>query len=216
MAMVPATDTPASSVGTLAPPERYAVAPPPPPTELPNGTTTLGVLLLLVADAMVLVALLAIWWTIKAGSPAWPPRGTSVGTYLPSMVTITAVMSAFSMQWAVSSIRRNDQRSGGVALGLTVFLGLAVANAQWYSLLKPAFGVKTHAYGTLYYLLITYHLVHVVLGIAAVVLLGARALAGHFGRKGYDPLRAAAVFWHYGTVAWLAILSAMFLFSKHA
>jgi cytochrome c oxidase subunit 3 len=212
MSMVPVADAPPPSVGTVPPPERYAVAPPP-ETALPNGTTTLGVLLLLVADAMVLVALLAIWWTIKGGSPAWPPRGTSLGTYLPSMVTITAVMSAFSMQWAVSSIRRNDQRSGGMALGLTLFLGLAVANAQWYSMLRPAFGIRTHAYGTLYYLLLTYHLVHVVVGLAAIVLLGARALAGHFGRFGYDPLRAAAVFWHYGVVAWFVIMTAMFLFS---
>ncbi|MDQ3979524.1 MAG: cytochrome c oxidase subunit 3 [Actinomycetota bacterium] len=213
MSMVPVADAPPPSVGTVPPPERYAVAPPPPETALPNGTTTLGVLLLLVADAMVLVALLAIWWTIKGGSPAWPPRGTSLGTYLPSMVTITAVMSAFSMQWALSSIRRNDQRSGGMALGLTLFLGLAVANAQWYSMLRPAFGIRTHAYGTLYYLLLTYHLVHVVVGLAAIVLLGARALAGHFGRFGYDPLRAAAVFWHYGVVAWFVIMTAMFLFS---
>jgi cytochrome c oxidase subunit 3 len=212
MSMVPVADAPPPSVGTVPPPERYAVAPPP-ETALPNGTTTLGVLLLLVADAMVLVALLAIWWTIKGGSPAWPPRGTSLGTYLPSMVTITAVMSAFSMQWAVSSIRRNDQRSGGMALGLTLFLGLAVANAQWYSMLRPAFGIRTHAYGTLYYLLLTYHLVHVVVGLAAIVLLGARALAGHFGRFGYDPLRAAAVFWHDGVVAWFVIMTAMFLFS---
>jgi cytochrome c oxidase subunit 3 len=213
MAMVPAGDARAPSVATVPPPERYAIAPPPPETALPNGTTTLGVLLLLVADAMVLVALLAIWWTIKGGSPAWPPRDVSLGTYLPSMVTITTVMSAFSMQWTVSSIRRNDQRSGGVALGLTIFLGLAVANAQWYSMLRPPFGIKTHAYGTLYYLLLTYHLVHVVLGLAAIVLLGGRALAGHFGRFGYDPLRAAAVFWHYGVVAWFVILTAMFLFS---
>jgi cytochrome c oxidase subunit 3 len=132
------------------------------------------------------------------------------------MVTITAVMSAFSMQWLVSSIRRNDQRSAAVALVLTVFLGLAVANAQWYSLFRAKIGVRSHAYGTLYYLLITYHLVHVVLAIAAAVLLGARALAGHFGRFGYDPLRAAAIFWHYTIVAWAVILTAMFLFSAHS
>jgi heme/copper-type cytochrome/quinol oxidase subunit 3 len=187
-----------------------------PGSTLPGGTTLLGTLLLLAADAMVLVALLAAWFTIKGGSPAWPPRGVSVGTYLPTTVTITAAMAAFSMQWAVSAIRRNDQRSGGVALALTVFLGLAMANAQWYYLIRARFGLRSHAYGTLFHLLIGYHLLHVVLGLAAVVLVGARALAGHFGRHGHDPLRAVAAFWQYGNVAWAAILTAMFLFSKHA
>jgi heme/copper-type cytochrome/quinol oxidase subunit 3 len=216
MSLVPTSSAPAPSDADLPVADRYAVAPPPPETKLPEGTTLLGTLLVLAADAMALVAVLAVWWTIKGGSPAWPPRGTSVGTYLPSVITITAVMSIFSMQWMVSSIRRNDQRSGAVALVLTVFLGLAVANAQWYSMLRPSFGTRTHAYGTLYYLLLSYHLVHVVLALAAVILVGARALAGHFGRFGYDPLRAVAAFWHYSVVAWLVILSAMFLFSGHS
>ena len=97
MSMVPATSAPAA----LPARRPYGASPPPPETALPNGTTVLGVLLLLVADAMVLVALLAIWWTIKGGSPAWPPRGTSIGTYLPSVISITAVMSSFAMQWMV-------------------------------------------------------------------------------------------------------------------
>ncbi|MFN2504994.1 MAG: heme-copper oxidase subunit III [Acidimicrobiales bacterium] len=192
------------------------VPPPPPEAQLPKGTNLLGAMLILVADAMVLVALLAIWFTIKGGSPAWPPRDVSVGTYLPSTVTITAVMSAFSMQWAVSSIRRNDQRSGTIALVLTVFFGLAMANAQWYTLFKAEFGVDSHAYGTLYHLLIGYHLVHVVLAVGALVLVGARALAGHYGRQGYDPMRATAALWHYGVVSWFVIMTAMFLFSAHA
>ncbi len=215
MAMVPATSTPTPSVGMLPPEERYAVAPPPPETELPSGTASLGVMLLLVADAMALVALLAIWWTIKGGSPAWPPRGTSVGTYLPSMVTITAVMSVFSMQWLVSSIRRNDQRTAAAALLLTVVLGLAMVNAQWYSIVRARFGMNDHAYGTLYYLLIGYHAVHLVLAIGAAILVGSRALAGHYGRENYDALKGAAALWQFTNVAWFAIVTALFLFSPH-
>lgn len=183
---------------------------------VPQGTNLLGSLLLLAADAMLLATLLAAWFTIKGGTPAWPPRGVNLGTYLPTTVTITAAMSAFSMQWAVSAIRRNDQRSGTVAIALTVFLGLAMANAQWYSMFRADFGFNDHAYGALYYILISYHLVHVVLAVAALVLVGARAVAGHFGRSGYDPLKATAAFWQYTNAAWFAILTAVFLFSAHA
>lgn len=207
----PSSTTPDTAGGVAA----YGSPAPPPEEQLPKGTTLVGTLMVLVADAMVLVALLAVWWTIKGGAPAWPPRGVFVGTYLPSTVTITAVMSAFSMAWAVSAIRRNDQRSGAVALVLTVFLGLAIANAQWYTLFRTDFGINDHAYGTLLFLLIGYHLIHQLMAIVAVVLLGARALAGQFGRKGYDPLRAAAALWQYTVVAWFMILTAVFLFSPH-
>jgi heme/copper-type cytochrome/quinol oxidase subunit 3 len=210
MAMVPAYGPPDGL------PTGAALAPPRPPDEVPKGTNLLGTLLVLAADAMVLVALLAAWFTIKGGSAAWPPRGVSLSTYLPTMVTLTAAMSAFSMAWVVSSVRRNDQRSAGVALVLTVILGLAMINAQWYSMVRPRFGIATHAYGTLYYLLIGYHAVHLAAAIGAAVLVGSRALAGHYGRDNYDAVKAASALWQYGNAAWFAIVSAVFLFSAHA
>jgi len=207
---------PASSYRTapaLAP--QRALAPPRPPGEVPKGTNLTGVLLFLMADAMILATLLAVWWTIKGASLSWPPQGVDVTTYLPSVIAITVTMSSFSMQWAVSSIRRNDQRSATVALILTAFFGVAVVNAQWYSMVRADFGIADHAYGTIYLLLIGYHAVHQALAVGALVFVGARAVVGHFGREGYDPMRAVAAFWHYSVAAWMLILTAVFLFSRH-
>ena len=210
MAMVPAYGRPV----TL--PSGTALAPPRPADEVPKGTNLMGTLLVLAADAMVLVTLLATWFTIKAGSPAWPPPRVNLSTYLPSVVTITAAMSAFSMQWAVSSIKRNDQRNGAVAVVLTVVLGLAMFNAQWYSMVRARFGVNDHAYGTLYYLLIGYHAVHLAVAIGAVILVGSRAVAGHYGRENYDALRGAAALWQFSVTAWFVIMTAVFLFNRHS
>lgn len=197
-------------------PTGSALGPPPSPTEVPKGTNLLGVLLLCVADGMVLLAFLTVWWTIKAGSPAWPPGDVSVGTYIPSVVTITAVMSSFAMQWAVSSIRRNDQRSAGAALVVTAFFGIAVANAQWYTIARENLVMESSAYATLFNLLTGFHLVHQVIALGALVLVGARAMAGHFGRQSYDPMRAVGAFWHYTVVVWAVIMTAVYLFSAHA
>jgi cytochrome c oxidase subunit 3 len=210
MAMVPAYGQPA------LPPSGTALSTPRPPGEVPKGTNLMGTLLVLAADAMVLVALFATWFTIKAGSPVWPPSKVNLSTYLPTMVTVTAIMSGFSMQWVVSSIKRNDQRNAGIAVILTVVLGLAIVNAQWYSMIRARFGFHAHAYGTLFYLLIGYHAAHVALAIGALILVGSRAVAGHYGRENYDPVRATAAFWQYGNVAWAAILVVMFLFSRHS
>jgi heme/copper-type cytochrome/quinol oxidase subunit 3 len=157
-----------------------------------------------------------VWFAIKAGSPAWPPRRVGVGTYLPSVITITAVMSSFTVQWVVSSIRRNDQRNAGAALILSLILGISMFNAQWYSMSKARFGVASHAFGTLFHLLMGYHLVHLGVAILALTLLGARAMSGHFSRQGYDPLKAAAAVWQYSNLVWFVIVTVVFLFSAHA
>lgn len=191
-----------------------------PETDAPDGrgpnATQLGTLLMLVADAMVLAALLAAYFTIKDGAPLWPPGGVSLGTYLPTVVTVTAVMSAVSAYWALYAIQGDDQRSSIIGIAFTVALGLAMVNAQWFSLDRAGFGVQSHNYGTLYYLLIGYHLAHLVAGIAALLVVGARVLVGHFDAENHGPLRAAVTLWQYSNVAWFVILTTLFIFSRHA
>lgn len=197
-------------------PTRAALGPPRQPGELPKNTILTGTLLVLVGDAMILAGMVAVWVGIKGGSPAWPPADVALGTYLPTAVTLTAVMSAFSVQWVVSSIRRNDQRSATVAVVLSLALGIAIVNAQWYTIVRTGFGFNDHAYGTLYDLLIGYHMVNMAIAMGALVLVGARSVVGHFGREGYDQVKAAAAVWQFANVAWAVIVTFVYLFSHHA
>jgi cytochrome c oxidase subunit I+III len=189
---------------------------PSPPSGLPRGTTRLGMLLLLAADAMVLVTLLTAYFTIRGGSPKWPAAGVQVGTYIPTVLTITAAMSAFSVAWMLSAVRQNDQRNAFAAALLTIVLGVAMANAQWYAMTNSKFGPSDHAYGTLYHLLLGYHLAHLLAGLAMVGVVAAQTLAGHYSRDDHEPVRAAALFWQYGNVAWFTVLTVLFLLSPHA
>lgn len=214
---VPATDSlpvPASGEAPLVLPTG-APLPGPVPGRPRRGTTTIGTLLFVTADAMVLGAMLAVYFAIKAGSSAWPPKGVHVGTYIPTMITITAVMSAFSVQWGVFAARRNDGRNAAMALGLTVFLGISIANLEWLTFVRSGFGFKAHTYGTLYDLLIGFHLVHLIAAMVVVLVLAFRVLAGHFTVDRHDALRAGAVFWQYSNVIWFVILAALFLASRH-
>lgn len=180
-----------------------------------RGTGTIGTLLFVTADAMVLAALLAVYVTIKGGSAAWPPKGVHVGTYIPTMISITVVMSGFAVQWAVFAARRNDGRNAVMAMILTLFLGVAVANLEWLAFVRAGFGFKAHTYGTLYYLLIGYHVVHLLAAILVVLVLAFRTMAGHFSTDRHDPLRAGAVFWQYSNVVWFLVVTALFLISRH-
>lgn len=186
-----------------------------PATVVPDRTRTFGTLLLVTADAMLLAGFIAAYFAVKHGSAAWPPVDVQVGTYVPTTVTITVLMSMFSAQWAVFSIRGNDQRNATIALAFTVFLGLAGVNAEVQELARIGFGIGDHAYGTFYYLFYGYHIVHMVLGMGMLGLLAGRALAGHFSNAHHDPLRAGVVFWHYTATAWFVIVTVLFVFSRH-
>lgn len=188
---------------------------PGPPGRPGRGSATIGALLLAAADAMVLAAIVAAYLTIKAGSSAWPPIGVRVSTYPPTMITITAVMSAFSVQWAVFAARRQDGRNAAIALVLTLFLGAAMANLEWLAFTRTGFGVNDHPYGAFFYLLIGYHLVHLLAAVAVGLVLTFRTMAGHFSTDRHDPLRAGAVVWQYGNVVWFVVVTTLFLLSRH-
>jgi len=188
---------------------------PGPPGKPRRGTATIGAILAVTADAMVLTAIVTTYLAIKEGSAAWPPIGVQVSTYPPTMITITAVMSAFSVQWAVFSARRNDGRNAAIAMILSLFLGLSMANLEWLSFTRTGFGVNDHTYGTLFYLLIGYHLVHLLAAIAVGLVLAFRTMAGHFSTDRHDPLRAGAVVWQYGNVVWFIVVTVLFVLSRH-
>jgi len=180
-----------------------------------RGTSTIGTLLLCTASAMVLGAVMAVYFAIKEGSTTWPPSDVHVGTYIPTIITITAIMSGFSVQWGIFSARRNDGRNAVMALILTLFLGLAMANLEWLTFVRSGFGFNDHAYGTLYDVLIGFHLLHLLAAIVMLLVLSFRTMAGHFSGDRHDALRAGAVFWQYTNVVWFTVVTVLFIFSRH-
>ena len=180
-----------------------------------RGTSTIGALLFVTADAMVLAAVVAVYLGIKEGSTTWPPSDVSVSTYLPTMITITAVMSGFSVQWGIFSARRNDGRNATMALVLTLFLGLAMANLEWLTFVRTGFGFNDHTYGTLFDILTGYHLLHLLVAIVVVLVLAFRTMAGHFTEDRHDALRAGAVFWQYTNIVWFVVVTVLFILSRH-
>jgi len=180
-----------------------------------RGTSTIGTLLVVTADAMVLAAVVAVYLAIKEGSVTWPPRGVHVGTYIPTMISITVAMSAFSVQWCVFAARRNDGRNAVMGLILTLFFGLAVANLEWLAFVRTGFGFGAHPYGTFYNVLIGYHLLHQLVAFLVVLMLAFRTMAGHFTSDRHDALRAGAVFWQYTNVVWFVVGTVLFILSRH-
>ncbi len=186
---------------------------PTPAKVLPDRTRALGTLLFMAADAMALGAIVAAYLAVKSGASVWPHRGVDVGTYIPTVVSITAFLALFSAQWAVTSTRLNDQRNAAYALGLTVFFGVAMATAELQALRTAEFGIGDHAYGAFYFLFFGYSIAHVVAGIPLLVMLAGRCLAGHFSAEQHDPLRAGVLYWQYAMTVWFVVATVLVIVS---
>ncbi len=190
---------------------------PRPPSRVPVGerALSLGTMLVMAADLVVLGAIVAAYLAVKQGVADWPPDRVVVGTYIPTVVTVTAALSSFSAQWALYAARRNDPRNVATGLALTTFFGLAMFLAELQAL-DVDFGVSSHPYGTFYFLLLGYHLAHLVAVLPILGLVAGRALAGHFPPGRVDAIRASGILWHATTVIWYVVVTVLFLLSRHA
>jgi heme/copper-type cytochrome/quinol oxidase subunit 3 len=177
----------------------------------PRGISNVATALFVAGDFMVLCGLVAGYYALRAEAFVWPPKGASLGTYLPSMIAMTMVMTAVTIQWAVWAIRRNDQRTCLAALGLTVFFGFAVLNGLWYALAHLNCGVGAHAYGTFVYVLIGFHMVNVIAGLVVLGAVLGRTVSGEFAADDHDTITAAAILWQFVNVAGLVAYSVLFL-----
>ncbi|MBV8982656.1 MAG: heme-copper oxidase subunit III [Acidimicrobiia bacterium] len=175
----------------------------------PRGISNVATLFLVTADFMVLAGLVAGYYGVRSQSFNWPPVG--LGTYLPTMVALTIVMTVITVQWAIWSIRRDDQRTCLAALGVTIFFALAILNAQWYGLAHLNFGVGAHTYGTFVYILTAFHMANVIAAIVVLVAVLARTIGGEFSADDHDTLTAAAVFWQFCNVAGLVVFAVLYL-----
>jgi|SRR5207302_6716260 len=175
----------------------------------PGGVSNVATAILVAGEAMILAGLVAAYYAVRAQSFKWPPVG--LGTYLPSIVAVTMIMTAVTIQWAIWAIRHNDQRTCLAALGVTIFFAFAILNGQWYQLAHLKFGVSAHTYGTFVYLLTGFHMVNVIAGIVVFVAVLVRAVGGEFSADDHDTLTAAAIFWQFANVAGLVAYSVLFL-----
>jgi cytochrome c oxidase subunit III len=175
----------------------------------PRGVSNVATGLLVAGDFMVLVGLIAGYYAVRAQSFTWPPVG--LGTYLPTMIALTMAMTAVTIQWAIWSIRRNDQRTCLAALGITIFFALAVLNGQWYALAHLKFGPGASTYGTFVYILTGFHMVNVIAGIVVLGAVLGRTVGGEFSADDHDTLTSAAIFWQFCNVAGLVAYAVLFL-----
>jgi cytochrome c oxidase subunit 3 len=117
---------------------------------------------------------------------------------------LTLVMSAITMQWAVYAISRDDRTHAYLALGVTLLLGLAFVNQSTF-LFRQANVASSAPGGTLFYAVTGTNLAMIVAGLAFIVLMAFRALAGQFSSRQPDGISAAAVYW-YACVAMYAVV----------
>lgn len=166
-----------------------------------------GMILFIVVEAMTFAGLITAFLSIKSSLQPWPPVGqprypveaTAINTAL--LLASGLTMFFFRRSW-----RRNDGAFGRLTLLLvaTTCLGalfVALQGVEWARLINFGLTVTSSVYGSIFYVLIGFHGVHVLSAVSWLGITSGLAVAKRFP-QGMLSLEAVGIFWYFVVLVW--------------
>lgn len=123
--------------------------------------------------------------------------------------TAIIIISSVTMNWALSSAKKNDLRTLKLAAFLTLVLGLSFIVCQfkaWGALVDQKIffaGKYSNASGSFLYALTGLHMAHLIGGILAVLVVLVKSLMNRYNSENLLGIRLCAIFWHFLDGLWI-------------
>jgi cytochrome c oxidase subunit 3 len=179
----------------------------------------LGMVLFITSEVMFFSGLFAAYFATRfnpANQP-WPPEALGhvldpLGPILPA--TIILILSSFTCQFAVWSIRKGDRRGFVRNIAVTFVLGVIFLGMQVFDyalLYSEGMTLGSGAFGTTYYTLTGFHGAHVFGGVLMLGVVLYRGMAGQFSARHHDAVEAVSLYWHFVDVVWILLFSILYL-----
>jgi cytochrome c oxidase subunit 3 len=168
-------------------------------------------LLFIASEIMFFAGLFGAYFNIRAEHTVWPPQGFELDLGLAAVLTVILVSSSFTMQYAVSRIRKGDRTGMVRAMTVTVILGVVFLLGQAYDYATLGFGISSGVYGTLFFTMTGFHGAHVLGGVIGMSIVLLRGLSGQFSARHHTAVEAVSLYWHFVDVVWIGLFSTLYL-----
>ena len=133
------------------------------------------------------------------------PKGI-VMPELPSNIMLFIFVGASLMaQWAVYAMRRGERRHTAMAIALVFLFGLGALNLQIAVYRALEVGLTSSPFATLFYGVTGAFMIALLVGLVFAVVTAFRSLGGRYAATDTDGVAAFALYWHFLTVAFVAV-----------
>jgi cytochrome c oxidase subunit III len=165
-----------------------------------------GMMMLIVTEGALFVYLLfAYYYTAVQHSPGWlPERLPDFKLSLPD--TIILILSSVVV-WRGESLLKRGGSGGATAIYLAVgaLMGIVFVAIQALEWAGKSFTPFTGSYGSLYFTITGFHMLHVIAGVLILLTLSLWCALGYFNRIRTAPVTIGAIYWHFVDAVWLVL-----------
>ncbi|HSK95411.1 MAG TPA: cytochrome c oxidase subunit 3 [Euzebyales bacterium] len=131
-----------------------------------------------------------------------------------SVSTFVLLMSSLGMVLALAAIQRGDDRGFRIwilstALMGSVFLAGQIYEFTWF--VEEGMTLTTSPFTSSFYVLTSFHGIHVTLGVVMLVTLWARSMTGRLTTEHAEAVENIGLYWHFVDIVWIVIFTAVYL-----
>jgi cytochrome c oxidase subunit III len=140
----------------------------------------------------------------------WPPEGMpKLGL---GLLNTGVLLSSSVFVWASERFVRRGRRGMGVTMiGIAIALGVVFVGVQLKEWKDHPYGLTSNLYGSLYFTITGFHMMHVLVGLIVLAFLLMWTALGYFDRERSAALTIGGLYWHFVDVVWLFIFATLYL-----
>ncbi len=128
-----------------------------------------GLLTFLASESLMFGGFFATYLFFRGITPVWPPEGTEVELFLPTINTIILVSSSFVIHLGDVAIKKNDVKGMRFWYGITAIMGAIFLVGQIYEYANLGYGLTTNVFANCFYLMTGFHGLHVFVGLLLIL-----------------------------------------------
>jgi heme/copper-type cytochrome/quinol oxidase subunit 3 len=164
-----------------------------------------GMLALIVTEAALFLYLqFSYYYLLVWNGPGFlPPQNP--GFRLSGPNTAILLLSSVAVWWGERGTKKGRRGQAAIGIGLAFVLGAIFMGIQLLEWRDKPFRWDTHAYGSLYFAITGFHMLHVAAGLIVLLALFVWNLFGYFDVHRHAPVTIGGIYWHFVDVVWLTV-----------
>jgi cytochrome c oxidase subunit III len=185
---------------------------PPEPARRGYDKAWWGMVIVIATEGMIFLVLLAANFFLRATSKQWPPSGIELPElFQTSIFTAVLLGSSLPIFWVDWAIERGRMRAVRIGLALSWIMGAAFLVHTMLDFRELHFGWQDTSYGSIYYVIIGLHALHVVVGLLFSLIVQLKIALGRIDRDRHLTLTVFSLYWHFVDVVWIFVFSSLIL-----
>lgn len=167
---------------------------------------------LIMTEGMIFVILVASYFFLRATSKEWPPAGVELPD-LKLALPFSFVLwgSSIPIFWAEAALRNGRVDRFKVGAFISFVMGASFLAFTLHDFEALHFGWRDSAYGSIFYVTVGLHALHVFVGLVMSLVVQAKAWTGRFDRGRHTSAEVFSLYWHFVDAVWLLVFPSLFL-----